>query len=239
MNILDEDWDTLIVLDACRADLFDSLMSESETRRLQFDERTTRTSNASATPEWLRRTFGDSHGDIVYVAGNPMVAKYCANSFHELIEVWRDAYDPKTSIISPGGVTERAIDARTSHPDKRLIVHYMQPHYPFIERPELDFAKYGFDNVGLETDPAREENVGSVWKALALDMVDRSDVWEGYRHNLDVVLENVSILVDAIDDRRVITSDHGNMVGERNWPVPIRTYGHPRNHRNPALTRVP
>jgi hypothetical protein len=42
-----------------------------------------------------------------------------------------------------------------------------------------------------------------------------------------------------VDGRTVITSDHGNLVGERAWPVPVRLYGHPEGIRHPALVKVP
>lgn len=236
-NIIKRDWDTLVVLDACRADLFEETIQQPQINNLS-DLYDRETSNASATPEWLQRTFGDLHGDIVYVAGNPMVTRHRPNSFHKLFEVWREAYNPDTSVISPGMVTRCALDARSNYPNKRLIIHYMQPHYPFIGCPELNYADYGFDDVGL--DPQDEENgIHSVWQALESGLVQREDAWEGYKQNLEVVFDEVETLLSEINDKMVVTSDHGNMLGGRNWPVPVRTYGHPAYLRNKNLIQVP
>jgi hypothetical protein len=241
INVLREDWDTLVVLDACRADLFERVISESSLD-LGFSDRTSVYSNASKTPEWLHQTFDESHGDIVYVAGNPQVTRHRPNAFHKLFETWRDAYDPDTCTISPETITDTAIKARSDFPDKRLIVHYMQPHYPFIDRPSLNYADYGYDfsDLGMETNRNNNhDDITKVWDALAAGLVTEEDVWEGYSHNLEVVLSEVETVLDAIDDRIIVTSDHGNMFGGHQWPVPLRTYGHPPNLRLMGLVRVP
>lgn len=228
VDVLDAEWSTLVVVDACRLDLFESVAAREETDE-RFADPEAVTSVASSTPEWLATTFGESHGDIVYVAGNPMVSRHCAGTFYELIEAWEEGYDPETSVVSPELVTGRAIEARDAYPEKRLIVHYMQPHYPFVDRPELQF----FDGF------VERREVSDVWQALRHGLVEEPAVWEGYEHNLSVVLDEITRYLDAVDDRVVVTSDHGNVLGRRAWPVPLRTYGHPANYRLPGLVRVP
>lgn len=235
IDVLGAEWDTLVVLDACRADLFDDVVGDFN---LGFDERMTVTSRASATPEWLAHTFGASHGDIVYVAGNPMVTRHRPNAFHQLVEVWRDAYDEETSIVDPGAVTKAALDAREANPHKRLVIHYMQPHYPFVDRPDLNYAEYHFEDIGLGS--ARDgRSANDIWDALRQGLVASDVVWEGYAHTLSVALAEVEQLLDTFDDRVVVTSDHGNALGERTWPVPIRAFGHPQNQRLDPLIHVP
>jgi len=236
-NILDDNWGTCVILDGCRSDIFESVIERQEISDRQ-ESFTTKTSIGSTTIEWLNRTFGDSHGEIVYVAGNPMVNREKPNAFHELIDSWRKGYDPETSVISPETVTEDALDARDKYKDKRLIVHYMQPHYPFIGYPELNHANYDFEDVGLDSQGG-DERVRSVWDALEFGLVDKSNCLEGYKSNLTSVMKHVNTLVKNIEDRIVITSDHGNMIGEYNWPIPISTYGHPPNLRHKSLVRVP
>lgn len=236
-NVLNEEWDVLIIMDACRADMFNEVIGSS---KLSNHKRNIvqKTSNASATPEWLQRTFGDSHGDIVYVTGNPMVTRHKPNCFHKLVESWRNAYNNETSVIEPKKVTNDGLNAYSNFSNKRIIIHYMQPHYPFIDHPELNYADFDFDDVGL--DPQREEKtIHSVWDALEAGIVKKTNVWEGYKHNLKIVLEEVNKLVNKIDGQIVITSDHGNMLGEYNWPIPTQIYGHPNNMRHKYLVRVP
>jgi hypothetical protein len=246
VNVLERDWDTLVVLDACRADLFEDLTNDADLGQF-IDRKGTIRSIASSTPEWLQRTFGQSHGDIVYVAGNPMVSKHKPESFHELVEIWRDAYDSDTNVISPESVTAKGLKMRSEYPNKRLILHYMQPHYPFIDRPNLNYSNISFEKLGLDsggdnTNSIILENghhVGDVWGALEEGLVQENEVWEGYSHNLSVALGQVQRLIRQIDDRIVITSDHGNMLGGRSWPIPTKIFGHPRDHRNKGLINVP
>jgi hypothetical protein len=39
--------------------------------------------------------------------------------------------------------------------------------------------------------------------------------------------------------KTVVTSDHGNYVGERASPIPIQEYGHPRGLYDDPVVRVP
>lgn len=236
--ILDKEWDTLIILDACRADLFSEVIT-NKSADLNHDNFRTVQSNASATNEWLRRNFGSSHGDIVYVSGNPMVTRHRADSFYKLIDVWRNAYDTTTSIVSPQQVTNQGIAMWNKHPNKRIIIHYMQPHYPFIEHPELNYANFSFEDLNLRDDGYDRENINSIWDALAQGQVDKNEVWEAYRENLVSVFTELNTILSETDDRVVVTSDHGNLLGEYSWPVPVRTFGHPPNLRQRGLIEVP
>jgi hypothetical protein len=107
ISVVDEDWDNLIVLDACRADLFEEVADRDE-----FDEYRRVTSNASNTTPWTRKNFGGhSLGDIVYVTANPVTSKEAPNAFHELREVWTDGYHPDHHTILPEPVVEETLAA--------------------------------------------------------------------------------------------------------------------------------
>jgi glucan phosphoethanolaminetransferase (alkaline phosphatase superfamily) len=54
-----------------------------------------------------------------------------------------------------------------------------------------------------------------------------------YEDNLIAVLQQVAVLLSSLSGRIVITSDHGELLGED------RCYGHPRGRKNPLLTTVP
>jgi hypothetical protein len=64
-------------------------------------------------------------------------------------------------------------------------------------------------------------------------------VRRAYRANLEAALPAVGRLLDGLDGRVVVTSDHGNCVGERAWPVPIREWGHPEGIYVRPLVAVP
>ena len=46
-------------------------------------------------------------------------------------------------------------------------------------------------------------------------------------------------LIESLDGKTVVTSDHGNLFGRRLWPIPLQKYGHPPGLRFPELIEVP
>lgn len=233
VKVVDESWDILIVLDACRADLFEEVADLNS-----YDSYSVRKSAGSATNEWTKANFdGQAQTDTIYVTGNPVVSRWVQTAFAEFVEVWRDNFDPELGTVSAESVTEAAIETHEANPDKRLIVHYLQPHYPFVENPELRFTQFeGTDEVTVSE---AHSGASDVWEAVGLGLVEPEVAWAGYRRNLEYVLEAISPLLEAASGRIVITSDHGNMLGERTRPIPIKLYGHPDGIYHPALRNIP
>lgn len=231
VNVPVADWDVFVLFDACRPDTFETVVDTT-----QFDEYTRVTSQASQTHEWLSVNWTGEYGDVVYVAGNPMVS---ANppAVHHLDETWRDAFDDEMGQVNAETITDRALALLDSYPNKRLVVHYMQPHAPFIGHPELRFTEWELINdIELEG----RGDAADVWEAGAKGLVEEDAIWEGYADNLEYVWERAGPLLDATNGRRVaITSDHGNVIKTRDYPIPITISAHPPNHRQPGLVSVP
>jgi hypothetical protein len=128
VRVMEEDWDTMIVLDACRADYFERVADLD-----RFDEYETRVSLGSHSSEWTRRNFqGGSFGDTVYVSANPHTSLEAGDAFHHVVELWETDFDEDAGVVRPETVRDAAIKAYGEFPDKRLIAHFMQPHGPFI-----------------------------------------------------------------------------------------------------------
>jgi hypothetical protein len=225
--VLDADWDLLVVLDACRADLYETVVAEGEYDGLEAGE--TRISPGSSTTEWLRAVFGTASdgvvGSIGYVSGNPYTGRLLdPERFGVLEEVWRYAWDDELGTIRPRNVTDRAIAVGREHDVDRLVVHYMQPHFPSVVDPQdggVSLATFGDEQM-------------AVWKDLRYGWRDVPSVWEHYRRNLEVVLGEVEVLLTNVDaDRAVVTADHGNAFGEKH------IYGHPSSVDLPCLREVP
>ncbi len=45
--------------------------------------------------------------------------------------------------------------------------------------------------------------------------------------------------IDYLEGKTVIQSDHGNLLEERSWPIPLKTYTHPEGLRISDLITVP
>lgn len=235
------DWDNLLVLDACRADMFEDVIGTD-----QFDEYRRVQSRGSASAEWMRENFhGRSLGDTVYVTANPWISKIAPDAFHDLVNVWlmeRDVAEtelretnqltdlgiPPGKTITPDTVNDVVRDVAEEYPDKRLIVHYFQPHAPCIGLPEG--VKKDDDEIDIDLHPG---------STLKHGVVDREDVWQAYEDNTAYVYHYARRIAAELGGRTVVTADHGEMFGEWLWPFPMRGYAHPSGVRHPALVQVP
>jgi len=185
VHVMEEDWDNMIVLDACRADFFEKVVDVS-----RFDEYRTAVSLGSHSSEWTRRNFqNDKFGDTVYVSANPHTTLEAENSFHKIIELWDSNFDHDAGTVTPDVVRDRAIDCYEEYPNKKFIIHFMQPHGPFI----------GSD-LGNELDSDKE-------------------YWQAYEQNLRYVFQYAEDIIDVIPGKTVITADHGlaHSSGIKNW----------------------
>jgi hypothetical protein len=227
--VLGADWDLLVVLDACRADLFESVVGGGD---YDISVGATRISPGSASTEWLDAVFGaaapDALADLGYVTGNPYTdARLSGSALGYLDEVWRYAWDDALGTIPPRPITDRAIAAGRERDLDRLVVHYMQPHFPPVTAdPDAG------EGEGLAADEWGDRPV-SVWEDLRLGGSVES-AWAAYRRNLERVLADVEVLLSNVDaERAVVTADHGNAFGER------YIYGHPEGVDLPCLREVP
>ncbi|WP_306052630.1 hydrolase [Natronococcus wangiae] len=215
-HVYGRNWDALILLDACRVDLLEEVADEYSF----LDDPGTLTSVGSSSIQWLERTFTDEYADemreTAYVTGNPFSKRVLSDDdLLALDEVWRYGWDEEAGTIPARPVTDRAIAAGREHDYGRLVVHYMQPHFPSVPDPLTD---------GMNAETLGDgEGWDSPWHRLRRGELDRDALWSSYRENLRYVLRDVALLLENLDaDRVVISADHGNTAGE--WGV----YGHPK-----------
>ncbi|CCQ37657.1 AlkP-core domain protein [Natronomonas moolapensis 8.8.11] len=245
-RVMDEKWDTLVVLDACRYDMFAD-RAEAFAGRLDADCRLeSRISLGSTSEEFLECNFANgTFHDTVYVNTNPYLPRLGLDdgTFHAVVDLL-SAWDDDRQTVHPETVVEAALDARDRFPNKRLIVHFMQPHYPFIGEVGRRIDARGWWADASAADPGSDGGAvdgDSVWQRLRNgDDLDIELVWRAYRENLDVALDHAETLLADLPGRTVLSADHGNLVGERFRPIPSRRkYGHPYGVYLPELVRVP
>lgn len=134
--ILRREWDYLVVLDACRYDSFKEIYPQ----HLKGELRKVRTAG-SPTSNWAVNTFGKNKlRDVVYVSGNPwingklpMKGFNATDHFHEIIDVWDWGWNKKKGTVPAHTVTSGLKKAERLYPHKKKILHYMQPHFPYVE----------------------------------------------------------------------------------------------------------
>jgi len=235
-NFMKEDWDNLVILDACRYDLFTEV--DYPDGELDF-----RVSMGSATPEFLFNIFnGETYHDTVYVTANPMYrTKNLDNVFHYVDDVWQDFWDDDKKTVRPEAMKDASIRAEKEFPNKRIISHFMQPHYPFIGELAKQIGSHsGYEKTYRQVtgDTASRDNP-TVWSMLESGDVSKKVVWDAYRENLEIVLPHLVELHQNLSGKTVITSDHGNLLGEKTYPLGKPIYGHPSGYRHDGLNKVP
>lgn len=229
VDIFERDWDNLLLLDACRYDMFDEISTVE-------GDLTSVESRGADTLEFLRGNFRDRElHDTVYVTASPMLHRHknsINTEFHDIIDIWNQGdWDEDLNTVPAEPVNSKALSATNEYPNKRLLIHYLQPHYPFIGSNNRPFsAEEAFINDGP----------GS-WTHVANGelQVNKNEVWQSYRDNLEYVLDTIRDLLPDLEGKTVVTSDHGNLLGERGSPIPISEWGHPRGLHVQNLVKVP
>lgn len=237
VDVIEEDWDTLIILDACRYDSFKQVCDLP-------GELESRISSGTMSWEFMKENFvGRGLHDTVYVTANPFVHQLDSDIFHAvddspLLEGW----DDERETVPPEAVTSAAIRANQKFPHKRLIIHYMQPHLPPIGSVAAEINKKvnlsGFQRTNHSDSPSGTDGI-SLWAAAVRGIVDQDLINDAYIESLDLVLEEASKLCERLDGKAVISSDHGEHLGERPCGIPPRTYGHDNLPRTESLCVVP
>ena len=226
IRIMEEDWDHLIVLDACRYDYFERL-NELGGRLFR------RTSIASTTAEWLKRNFPGYYGDVVYVSANPFVSNVEFQGFKgyehffKVEPVWDYGWSEETGTVHPKVVVDSALRIREEHPDKRLIVHFLQPHAPYIGSTRIARSDLGISGG------AKEEVINLIWAKVRRGEIPIEKLKRAYEDNLRLVMGEVKRLVEGLSGKIVVTADHGECFGEHG------VYGHDWGIYFKELVEVP
>jgi len=228
-KILNEDQFLLIILDACRYDVFAHVYKRYFQGILVPVK-----SYGAFLPEWIPKLFRDPrwHGTRIFKA--KLFIKPHDISIRDMIE----RRDIEIFEISPP--KERL----TVHPQMLVnfvlkiglkdknIVWFMQPHYPWLAYPELS-KKVLKDIMIYEFLP------GSLEKNLLSKKIHREDIIKAYIANLTVTLREVKRLIEVYRETFkdsgiiVVTSDHGEMLGE------YGLYFHHPSYNVPQLIVVP
>ncbi|NLV03628.1 alkaline phosphatase family protein [Haloferax volcanii] len=245
-NIFEREWDTLIVLDTCRVDALKEVKDEYEF----ITDVDKIVSVGSTSNEWMANTFTSTYIDSVnstaYLSANGYSSRvfkerrypevhmgtkhqppswvadeFCyPEDFLLLDQIWEYAPQDSPGHTLPEYVMDRAVNVGRSLNPEHLVVHFNQPHAPYIadaigENRELkEFEQSPFESLRQGT--------------------DRDQVWEAYIENLRMVLDQVEVLLDNHSaEKVVITADHGEAFGE--WGM----YGHLPGMIHPHVKIVP
>lgn len=208
-----DDW-LLIILDACRFDVFEEEFSDYLDGDLQPIKSVGRN-----TFEYVRLCWPDYH-EVTYISGIAPVNSYLPDDFDtshwgydpyegyvpdehisEIVDVWDFDWDEPAKAPPPELVT----DVANNHASLPKVVHYHQPHAPYLGSGE---GMYHADKTvaDLAADPR----------------VSDTEIREIYTANLRRALTDLPRLIERTDaEKVVVTADHGEALGE--WGVYAHT----------------
>lgn len=271
-KILDGDWDYLIILDACRYDYFKQLYKNYD--NLKEGDLEKRESRGSCTAEWLYKTFTEPLPNTKYISTNPFVNSdgvpldkstqdfefkwNPTEHFKEVIDLWKYSWDDKLGTVLPKEVN-KSVKKNINH--NKLIIHYMQPHIPYLTNPEEPPTTHSRKKIMGSSQKSKRKIIKAIKPLVApvWSLMSREDRWKikkllgfeintigrlylqgrveelkkYYQENLEIVLEKVENLIEHLDGKIVITADHGEAFGERG------EWSHPGNRNIPTLKEVP
>lgn len=231
-NPLKQDYDNLIILDACRYDAlreFTPFDSDVEYRILKSSN------SIEFCENYINR---NEFFDTVLVSANPYTTQAGAGSFSECYSpkfekpnYWSEYFDPET-------VYELSLKAYQEHMDKKLVIHFIQPHAPYygekaeLLRDKLEKDGYRFFSWNKHISPNDNEYVLANLLAAAQEkLITKNDLKEVYVENLLIALNYIKKLNEDIDGKTIVTADHGELL---KWRV-----GHGPNMDVEGLKKVP
>lgn len=221
-----KEWENLVILDAARFDTYKETINNNCEKRISAE---------SHSRGFIRENFSEGDwSDTVVITANPfynkkefrqLTKRNLDNTFHTVFQVWDTDWNKEEGTVMPDKVMQKAKTAQKLFPEKRKIVHFMQPHHPFIES-EIDDPGFGDTKSGIN------KSYKKVWQKVALQDLNHQEVLQGYIQNHYVVKPYISKL-EEIFEEFTVTADHGNLLGEEGL------YGHPDVGPIKALRTVP
>lgn len=218
------EWDNLIVLDACRHDLYSEVRGSTNYR----------ISGSSISSGAVRENFSEGDwSDTILVTANinfhppkfkDVTGRELEEVFHSIFPLYDTEWSDKYGTVHPKSVKKAALTAEKLFPERRKIIWFMQPHIPFIDS---DLRKEAVEEV------SRLPNNKNILNLAERGALNREVLWGAYKENLKLVLDKVEDLDGQLSGKTVVTSDHGNLFGEAGF------YGHPPNLDKKVLRKVP
>lgn len=247
IRVVNEEWDWLIILDACRYDYFKRLYSDYFNGKLEK-----RRSLASNTQNWLARNFVDYYDDIEYISANPYInreniplhkltkypekkelknwyPKHRFRRIHDLsVNNW---FDGGSNKVEPEEVVDFCLNKKF-FADTRKIIHFIQPHRPYLDAYSFNKFNWFIREIYKKV---KNEEIQNLFLRAFYKMF--GNIWykehqKKYKHNLKRVLSTLPPLTESLEGKIIISADHGQCLGEYN------TVGHPGKNYD-VLREIP
>lgn len=220
------EWSTLIVLDSCRFDFFGRALEDTDLK----GELRAVDSEARETRVWYKRHWSDYYPSITLISSQPVpwatdLKKKPKRNFFKAYNVDKNLVEmeSKKDLWQEPQALFEAFD-NIEIETQKVMLHAVPPHQPFKTKAGRRFLR----KLSVPKNEAPEPNI-SKWA--------RKNSWRKietlYLEEIKYVLKPIESNISELNSPIVITSDHGELIGERG------RYGHPRDENHPLQTIVP
>ena len=231
----------LLILDACNWKVLSLLRPQ-----WKFDVVLSR---GSSTSDWLKRTFTSPLKDVVYISANPYtyLLKEIRGKFKRIVDVHMMAWNEKLNTVHPRSMNV-LVKENLIAGEKKIIVHYLQPHAPFLGDTWLNNYSHDF---------RKEVKELRIYYLARMYPSARKEFVRAYVQNLNIVLKYVDELISFSKKfdkhfKVAISADHSEILKgafnpfhkfrKRIWlwlSGVFRFVGHENNSRLKELYEVP
>jgi len=248
-------WDMLFIFDACRYDKFNKFKHLMGNGHLEKTK-----SQSTWTGQWMLDIFKEGDWkDAIFFSSNPFVNSkgkkvkifswykrlQCLNWFNvnevfkEVIDVWDFGFDKQVGTVPPWEMNKAIVKVMEKNKSARAIVHYGQPHFPFIccgggapatsmkgivakdkfefKKPLIRISKKLLNDIVLwkiykNLNMLPKRGKGALWFSIGTE-----GMIQEYEKNLRLVMLYAKKIMDKYPKKKIaITADHGDMLGEHN-----------------------
>jgi len=219
--IEEENWDNLIIFDACRYDFFEKLYPEY----LRGTLRKVWNGGVSWTYDFFQRNFDGEYDAVLYSAAPFAIREKWSergwtytDHFVDVIGHQDIDFDREKGSSPPELINEAV---RRHNWNGKRVIRILQPHPPFLDTP-------------LEKLTRGKGKIQRTEKALVEGEITEQDLRVAYEKNVRIAFEGAVDLIPDLDGKVVITSDHGTALNENSYLFHARSYP-----EMPCLNHVP
>jgi len=141
IDIIDDtDWDLCILIDSCRYDVFEQVYRNFFKSKPRVKKAC---SHCAKTKEFMQNHLNRPYVDMIYVNHTFNIGYWIPDTkFFKLVDVWETHWDrEKWGTIMPWDMTDVSLKYIKKYPEKRLMVHYVQAHTPYLLKGYEEFNK--------------------------------------------------------------------------------------------------
>lgn len=164
-----------------------------------------------------------------------LINRFGYNPFFKVVDVWKEEWSEELGTVPPEKANQSTLRSLKIHPEKKYIIHYLQPHYPYIGEIKLKSEVMTLLRKGILKQKTRgDSELATPWKLVEEGIIGIRAIRQAYISNLKFVLTKIKELLPSLSGKTIITSDHGNSFGKFGL-----FYGHPLGFSLPELIKVP